>query len=264
MPQLSLSAAGILTTVVMLCVLLNGRLLADDSEFFEKKIRPVLAVHCFECHSADSQESGLRVDSLAAMLAGGERGPAIVPGKPDESLLISAVRHSDTLQMPENRKLSQPIIDDLAQWVRDGAKWPNSEPVMPPSAPVAVERMPTDDDRQFWAFQTPQRSPVPNVGDANGWARTSLDRFVLEQLEFQELHPNPIADRRILIRRATLALIGLPPTPDDIVAFLADDSPAAFEFVVERLLASPRYGERWGRHWLDVVRYADSNGLDEN
>lgn len=248
----------------MLCFWLNGQLLADEFEFFEKKIRPILVAHCFECHSADSQESGLRVDSLASMLAGGERGPAIVPGKPDESLLISAVRHSDTLQMPEKRKLPQPIIDDLATWVRDGAAWPDQKPVVGAAMPAATERMPTDDERNFWAFQPAQRSSIPAVMDTNHWARTPIDRFVLEQLESRQLNPNPIADKRTLIRRATLDLTGLPPSPDEVKAFLADDSPTAFETVVERLLASPHYGERWGRHWLDVVRYADSNGLDEN
>ena len=138
MSKSPLYAATILT--VSLMVLRRdrrNRLIAADSEFFEKKIRPVLAEHCFDCHSADAQESGLRVDSLSGMLIGGERGPAIVPGKPDESLLISAVRHSDTLQMPANRKLPQPIIDDLAQWVRDGAEWPNAEPIEVSAIPAA-------------------------------------------------------------------------------------------------------------------------------
>jgi len=265
MPQISSLTAGLLTSTLTLFLLWNGQLQADNFEFFEKKIRPVLVAHCFECHSTDSQESGLRVDSLAAMLVGGERGPAIVPGKPDESLLISAVRHSDTLQMPEKRKLPQPIIDDLGTWVRDGAAWPDQEPgVVAAAMPVTTERMPTDDEKEFWAFQPAQRSAIPVVADNGHWTRTPIDQFVLEQLESRQLHPNATADKRTLIRRATLDLIGLPPSPDEVNAFLADESPAAFETVVERLLASPRYGERWGRHWLDVVRYADSNGLDEN
>lgn len=248
----------------MFCVSSGNRLAAGDAEFFEKRVRPVLVTYCFECHSGETQESGLRVDSLNGMLTGGERGPAIVPGKPDESLLISAVRHSDTLQMPATRKLPQPLIDDLAQWVRDGAEWPNAEPVTVAQNPAAMERMPTDEEKQFWAFQTPRRFPIPKVHDVNGWARTPVDHFILEQLESRQLLPNHVADKTTLIRRATLALTGLPPTPDEVRTFLADESPAAFESVVERLLSSPRYGERWGRHWLDVARYADSNGLDEN
>ncbi len=264
MLRLSSSTSTILTAALMLCISTGHRLLAGDAEFFEKRIRPVLAAHCFECHSGETQESGLRVDSLNGLLTGGERGPAIVPGKPDESLLISAIRHSDTLQMPATRKLPQPLIDDVAQWIREGAEWPNAEPVTIAPTPAAMERMPTEAEKQFWAFQTPQKSPIPPVADVNGWVRTPVDSFILEQLESRQLLPNHTADKRTLIRRATLALIGLPPTPDEVRVFLADESPTAFASVVERLLSSPRYGERWGRHWLDVVRYADSNGLDEN
>ena len=237
---------------------------ADNTEFFEKKIRPVLIEHCFECHAGESKESGLHVDSLAALLTGGERGPAIVPGKPDESLLIQAVRHDDTLQMPATRKLPQTVIEDLSQWVREGANWPNSDSVTVTERPIVAERMPTDEERHFWAFLPPQRAAIPHVTDATDWARTPLDRFVLQKLESQQLTPNPIADKRTLIRRATLALVGVPPTPEEVRTFLADESPQAFERVIDRLLASPQYGERWGRHWLDVARYGDSNGLDEN
>ena len=264
MSRLSSATAAFLTSALMLCVSSGNPLVAGDAEFFEKRIRPVLISHCFECHSEDAQESGLRVDSLNGMLTGGERGAAIVPGKPEESLLISAIRHSDTLQMPATRKLPQPLINDLEKWVREGAEWPNAEPIMVAPTPAAPERMPTDAEKQFWAFRTPQKSLIPPVVDVNGWARTPVDHFILEQLESRQLRPNHTAEKRTLIRRATLALIGLPPTPDEVRAFLADESPTAFESVVERLLSSPRYGERWGRHWLDVVRYADSNGLDEN
>ncbi|MBC7964728.1 MAG: DUF1553 domain-containing protein [Fuerstia sp.] len=264
MLKLSSSLATFLTAALILCLSAKNSPAAADAEFFEKKIRPVLATHCFECHSGETHESGLRVDSLSGILTGGERGPAIVPGKPDESLLISAIRHSDTLQMPATRKLPQPLIDDLAQWVREGAEWPDAEPVTVAPTNAAQERMPTEAEKQFWAFQTPQRSPIPQVHDVHGWARTPVDYFILAQLESRQLLPNHIADKRTLIRRATLALIGLPPTPEEVKTFLADESPTAFESVVERLLSSPRYGERWGRHWLDVVRYADSNGLDEN
>jgi hypothetical protein len=237
---------------------------AGDSEFFEKKIRPVLIEHCYECHSGEEKESGLRVDSLGALLAGGERGPALVPGKPNESVMIQAIRHDDTLQMPPDRKLPQAVINDMMQWVKEGAVWPDAPPVVVAAKPTSSERKPSDEDRQFWAFRSPVRHPVPQVADPLHWAQTPIDRFVLQKLDGQTLSPNRIADKRTLIRRATLNLTGLPPTPEEVRAFLADESPAAFEHVIDRLLASPRYGERWGRHWLDVARYGDSNGLDEN
>ncbi len=240
------------------------QLRADDAEFFEQKIRPILVEHCFECHSGMEKESGLRVDSLASLLTGGERGPALVPGKPDDSVLIQAVRHDDTLQMPPERKLPQPVINDLMQWVKEGAVWPNSEAVAIAPHPMATERLPTDEDRRFWAFQSPTHEAIPHVADSAAWARTPIDRFILQKLEAQQLTPQPLADKRTLIRRASLALIGIPPAPETVQAFLLDDSPLAFATVVERLLASPQYGERWGRHWLDVARYGDSNGLDEN
>ncbi len=238
--------------------------LATDADFFEKKVRPVLVEHCFECHSGDSQESGLRVDSLASLLTGGDRGPALVVGKPNESILIQAIRHDDTLQMPPERKLSQAVINDLMLWVSEGAVWPDAGPVTVAAKPTGVERKPTAEDRQFWAFRPPVRHAIPQGPDPRNWSRTPIDRFVLQKLNEQQITPNEIADKRTLIRRATLALIGLPPTPEEVRAFLADESPEAFEKVIDRLLASPRYGERWGRHWLDVARYGDSNGLDEN
>lgn len=237
---------------------------ADETEFFEKKIRPVLVSHCFECHSGDAQESGLTVDSLAALLAGGERGPAVVPGKPDESTFITAVRHDDTLQMPPTKKLPQAIIEDLSRWVREGAVWPNAEPVNVAPRAISEERLPSDEDRTFWSFRPPEKVAVPVTSDPDRWVRTAVDQFIMKKLEAERLSPNPAADKRTLIRRATLALIGLPPTPEEVNDFLADDSPDAFDRVVDRLLASPHYGERWGRHWLDVARYGDSNGLDEN
>ena len=243
---------------------LPAQLTAQDPEFFEKKVRPALIEHCFECHSGDAQESGLHVDSLAALLTGGERGPAIVPGQPNEGTFIPAIRHDDTLQMPLNKKLPQAVIADLTQWIQDGAHWPDAEPALTPPRPITAERLPTDEDRQFWAFQPPHAISVPRVADATAWARTPIDQFILQKLESVQLAPNAVADKRTLIRRATLALIGIPPTPDEVHAFLADHSPQAFERVVDRLLTSPHYGERWGRHWLDVARYGDSNGLDEN
>jgi cytochrome c553 len=235
------------------------------AEFFEKRIRPLLIAECYDCHSEDSIESGLRVDSLSGLIRGGERGPALVPGKPKESLLISAVQHSGQLHMPLKDKLSQKAIADLIQWVEAGAYWPNAKPISEIRKEAVGETGPlfTKAEQEFWAFQPPREPAVPQTRNRE-WAQQPLDQFVLARLEQADAEPASRADKRTLIRRATFDLIGLPPTSKEVEAFLADDSPDAFAKVIDRLLASPRYGERWGRHWLDVARYADSNGLDEN
>ena len=226
----------------------------ESLEFFEKNVRPVLAEHCQKCHGEETQWSNYRLDSRAAMLAGGDFGVSVVPGKPEESLLIKAVRQEEgaDVSMPPKGKLTDRQIADLEKWVRDGAAWPAEQ--------VAQSKY---RDPKHWSFQAVSDPPVPAVTNAAA-AETALDRFIVARLEAEGLAPAPKADKRTLIRRATFDLTGLPPTPEEIEAFLADDRPDAFGRVVERLLDSPAYGERWGRHWLDVVRYADSNGLDEN
>ncbi|MDA0587244.1 MAG: DUF1553 domain-containing protein [Planctomycetota bacterium] len=231
--------------------------------FFEKSVRPLLVERCLDCHSEDNSESEFRADSLAGLLKGGLRGPAIVPGEPEKSLLIRALRHGELLKMPPKKKLPASEIAILAQWIKDGAAWPNSKPVTTPgeSAPDKVTF--TDEEQNFWAFQPPQRAPIPAVKNET-WPTSPIDGFILAPLEDAGYEPAAKADRRTLLRRATFALTGLPPTPRQIDSFLADDSPDAFARAVDRLLDSPAYGERWGRHWLDVARYADSNGLDEN
>ena len=241
---------------------------ADDavqSDFFEKSIRPTLEKHCTDCHSQENSESDLAVDSLAGLLKGGLRGPAIVPGKPEESLLVRAVRHGELLKMPPKSKLSAREVTELAKWIQDGAFWPNAKPVPlrteTADDPLAVEF--TDEQRSFWAFQQPVDAPQPTV-NASDRVTSPIDAFVLRRLEEANLAPAPQTDRRTLIRRVTFDLTGLPPTPEEVDSFVNDDSPDAFNRVVDRLLASPHYGERWARHWLDVARYADSNGLDEN
>lgn len=232
------------------------------AEFFEKRVRPVLAARCQECHGAKQQKGGLRLDSLAAILAGGDSGPALEPGRPDSSLLIDAVRYGQVFQMPPKGKLPEDEVAALVEWVRNGAPWPNAEPVAAAPATAAGPLI-TGEQRAFWAFQPPAEPPLPQVKDAS-WPASPLDRFVLAKLEAKGFAPAPRADKRTLIRRASYDLTGLPPTPEEVAAFLADESSGAFERVIDRLLASPHYGERWGRHWLDVARYADSNGLDEN
>src|SRR5438132_6892715 len=227
-------------------------------EFFEKKIRPVLAEHCIECHSSDpkKQKGGLALDTRAGVQKGGESGRVIVPGKPNQSPLITAVRYTDPeFKMPPKGKLPAEVIADLEKWVAMGAPDPRTGNVIA----MAPKWGSVEEGRKFWAYQPPRQHPLPQVKAAD-WPRGSIDRFILAKLESQGLRPSADADRVTLIRRATFALTGLPPTPAEIDAFLADRSPEAFARVVDRLLASPHFGERWGRHWLDVARYAESSG----
>ena len=230
-------------------------------EFFEKNIRPVLVERCYKCHSSKSEKikGGLLLDSRGGVLKGGDTGPAIIPGKPEKSLLIKAIRYTDPdLQMPPKQQLSPEQIQNFVMWVKMGAPDTRNEP--PRSATVATT--PARDwteSKKFWSFQ-PVKDPVPPMVKDKKWARNAVDQFVLARLEARNLTPNAAADKRTLIRRATFDLIGLPPTPDEVRAFLADKSPKAFERLVDRLLASPQYGERWARHWLDVARYADTAG----
>jgi mono/diheme cytochrome c family protein len=238
-------------------------------KLFETQVRPLLVEHCYECHGPDvgDGEGGLRLDSRHAILHGGKSGPAIVPADPATSLLILAVKHDGAVAMPPKRKLAQREIDSLADWVRIGAPWPGDETPASPG-PTGTDAQPAGDTwdeqaRSFWAFQLPRRTEPPAVA-ASTWSGTPVDRFIRASLDAAGLAPAPRADKRTLLRRVTLDLIGIPPTREELNAFLQDNSSDAFARVVDRLLASPLYGERWGRHWLDVVRYADSNGMDDN
>jgi len=227
-----------------------------DFEYFEKKIRPLLAKRCYQCHSADAEKlrGNLRLDSRADLLSGGDTGPAVVPGKPDESLLIESVRYgSDSYQMPPQGKLPEPEIAELENWVRRGAPLPESQQV----APRTEEGIDYRQGRQFWSFQPVARPALPEVRN-DPWCRNRLDRFILARLESEGLDPSPTAERRTLIRRLSFDLVGLPPSPAEIEAFLADDSPDAYQRLVDRLLASPQFGQRWARTWLDLARYTDA------
>jgi hypothetical protein len=228
----------------------------SDDDFFEARVRPLLVQYCQDCHGAKKQEGGLRLDSRDAWMRGGDRGEAIVAGEPNKSLLIQAVRHDDPdLQMPpDTQKLSEAEIADLETWVQRGASDPRRESATPTS-----ERMNIEQARAFWSFQ-PLDAVVPPQVATDRWSRNAIDAFVFNQLTNHGLSPVADADRRTLLRRATFDLTGLPPTADEIAAFLNDESANAFEAVVDRLLRSPAYGERWGRHWLDVARYADTAG----
>ncbi len=223
-------------------------------EFFEKEVRPLLVERCLKCHGDQKPKGGLQLTSRAAVLKGGDTGPAAVVGKPEQSLLIQAVRQTGDLKMPPKETLPEREVQALARWVAMGLPWPQGAALVAPSGKKLVM---TEEQRRFWAWQPVKVVPPAPVRDT-GWARSDLDRYVLARLGAKGLRPARPADKRTLIRRATFDLIGLPPTPAAIDAFLKDDSPEAFARVIDRLLASPEYGQRWGRHWLDVVRYTDS------
>ncbi|HEY5079916.1 MAG TPA: PSD1 and planctomycete cytochrome C domain-containing protein, partial [Opitutaceae bacterium] len=230
---------------------------APDLQFFEARIRPVLADRCYKCHSrlADKIKGGLMLDTREGMLHGGDTGPAISPGKPEDSLIIDAIGYKDAdLQMPpKGERLSDGEVADLTQWIRMGAPDPRSLVAKGSSAAYGGV------GRDHWSFLPVRKQAVPAVADAP-WCRTPVDNFILARLEENSIGPNPQADKYTLIRRATFDLTGLPPTEAEVQRFLVDDSPDAWVKVVDRLLDSPRYGERWGRYWLDVARYADTKG----
>jgi hypothetical protein len=232
----------------------------DGIAYFETHIRPLLAANCYGCHSAKLAKpmGGLFLDSRAGMLRGGKSGvPAIVPGKPEESLLLGAVLGSNKdLRMPPGKTLPQADVEYLAEWIKMGAPDPRTEaaPPPPPSSAYDWEKV-----KQHWAFRPIQDSKPPVITSAE-WNRSSIDAFVKAKLDEKGLIPQPRASKLALLRRATFDLTGLPPIPEEVDAFLKDTSPKAYEKIVDRLLASPQYGERWGRHWLDVVRYADTSG----
>ncbi len=252
----------------MACLIVANSLPAADSpsaaglDFFEKRIRPILVDHCYKCHGTTGKlKGGLNLETRDGLLRGGDTGPALEPGRPDQSRLIEAVRYrNQDLQMPPKSPLSGEQIQDLEKWVAMGAPDPRTQAAQAPPNRRVIDLV---EGRKFWAFQ-PMSHPVPPAVARKDWVQSPIDAFLLAKLEEKHLAPAPPADRRTLIRRATFDLTGLPPTPEAVEAFLADASPGAFARVVDRLLASPHYGERWGRHWLDVARYADSNGLDEN
>ncbi|HND55558.1 MAG TPA: DUF1549 domain-containing protein, partial [Pirellulaceae bacterium] len=228
----------------------------DQLEFFEKKIRPVLVEQCEKCHSAVAQKAGqlkggLFVDSRAGLLQGGDSGAAVVPSKPDDSLLLSALKY-DGLQMPPKGRLPASVVADFETWIKAGAADPRTA--------VASIKRPTIDietGRKFWAYQPPRATTPPAVAD-RAWPRTRTDLFLRAAQESKQIGPAEEATRAQLARRLGFDLLGLAPDPDDVDQFIADDEPDAVERRVDRLLASPRFGERWGRHWLDIVRFAES------
>ncbi|MDB6124462.1 MAG: hypothetical protein JWQ71_3455 [Pedosphaera sp.] len=236
------------------------KLTPEQSDFFEKKIRPILVDNCYKCHSHDSEKvkGGLLLDTRDGLLKGGDTGPALIPGDVDKSLLIQAVRYGNKdLQMPPNdRQLASNQIQDLEAWVKMGA----------PDPRTTVEngqhnyQVDFDKAKKHWSFQPIAKPSVPEVQDPQHWVQTPIDSFILAALAPKNLNPSPRADKVTLLRRATFDLIGLPPSPKEIDDFLADNSPDAFAKVIDRLLASPHYGERWGRYWLDLAHFSDTRG----
>jgi mono/diheme cytochrome c family protein len=235
-------------------------LTAEETNFFESKVRPLLIAQCYSCHGERASQGGLRLDSRDAARKGGEHGAAFIAGKPEQSLLIRAVQYTDkTLQMPPRGRLSDAQIAVLIEWVKRGA--PDPRTAAPASSGGRVIDIAAG--RRHWAFQ-PLKSVTPPAPTNAARSKNPIDRFILAKLQSKGLKPNPYADRRTLIRRATFDMLGLPPTPQEVQAFLEDRSPNAWEKVVDRLLASPHYGERWARHWLDLARYADSHGYEQD
>ena len=230
-----------------------------DLEFFEKKIRPVLVKHCYECHSEKSKELGgkLLLDTRAGSRKGGESGHAVVPGDIKESLLLNALRFED-FEMPPEEALPERVIADFEKWIKMGAPDPRDGAVK-----TARKGIDFDKAREFWSFR-PITAPQPPKVSGAEWARSDIDRFVLARLEAKDLKPVADAEPQALVRRLYFDLIGLPPTPAQVDDFVADPSPEAFRALVDRLLDSPQFGERWGRHWLDVVRYGESTGMERN
>ncbi len=235
------------------CLVTAGLQAAEETApiDFARDVMPILAAHCVDCHGSDQHESGLRLDSARWAHRGGDRGLTIVPGKSGKSVLFQAILgRADVTAMPVDAdRLSTEQIAMIRRWIDEGAVIPDDEPEISTSV-----------ESDHWAFQ-PVRRPVAPAVSRTDWIRNPIDRFVLARLEQEGIDPSDEADRVTLIRRLSLDLLGLLPTIDEVEQYLADDKPGAYERLVDRMLASPHYGERWGRHWLDIARYADSNGF---
>jgi hypothetical protein len=253
-PALALTVGWLLVPGISGANAQDKKLSAEQTEFFEKSVRPLLATYCFECHDEVKHKGRLRLDSRDMMMQGGSSGPALIPGNAKGSLIIQAIHYNDEPKMPPKGKLSEAEIAVLTAWVQQGALWPDSTAAVRP--PSSKEFKISAADREFWSFK-PISNPLPPAVRNSAWPKNAIDQFILAPLEASGLAPVGAADRRLLLRRATFDLTGLPPTPEEMDAFLGDESAAAFAKVIDRLLASPRYGERWARHWLDVARYGE-------
>ena len=232
-----------------------------DAEFFEKSIRPLLANRCHGCHNPKQRAAGLDLTIAEGLRKGADSGPVLVPGEPGRSRILAVTGYLERVKMPPTGKLADPEIDALRRWVEAGAPWPGAPIGTPAEAPKT--RGYSRAQKEFWSFLPPKRVPPPEIADKT-WPANPIDNFILARLEKDAMRPAPQADKLPLIRRATYDLTGLPPSEDEVRAFVNDASAAAYEKLIDRLLGSPRYGERWGRRWLDVARYADSTGADED
>ena len=245
------------------CIFLPGIVRAQpavkESDFFETKVRPVLVQNCYQCHGPDVKiaQGNLRLTSRSAILQGGDFGPALDLENPDKSLLVRAIRHLGPVNMPPGGRMKPTDIDSLVEWVKMGAPWPEDKGVTAPVVPTATRKSVEERRKEHWAWQASKYSPQPVVKNA-AWARSAVDRFVLAKLEAKGLSPAPATNAYTLIRRLHFTLTGLPPKPEDTEAFVKDPSDAAFAGIVDKLLASPQFGERWGRHWLDSTYFADT------
>ena len=261
-----MTGRGIGLGVALITVGTLGQSVVAETEdsgiaFFEKNIRPVLANNCYQCHSTEARKlkGGLFLDSKQGMLDGGESGPVIVPGNPAESRLLQAIRHEGKLKMPPRNKLSGQVAANITKWIRMGAPAPRvADGGNPVKSSIDLEA-----GRKFWSFIPPIKPDTPKVTD-NAWPRGEIDRFILARLEKNKLSPVRDANRRELIRRVYFDLTGLPPSPKQVATFLDDTTSNAFEKVIDELLRSPHFGEQWGRHWLDIARYSESNGMERN
>ncbi|NRA95884.1 MAG: DUF1549 domain-containing protein, partial [Planctomycetes bacterium] len=246
-------------SLFLLAPLVPAQPTSADIAWFEKNVRPLIAENCFGCHGPKRQRADLRLDHISSILKGGANGAEIVKGDPDASRLVKAIRYDDVhLRMPPTGRLPAAAVETLEEWVRRGAPWPDE-----PAPKAGTSDKPAFDLAQrragHWCWSELTKPATPNVVD-KAWVRQPLDAFILARLEANGIRPAPPADRRILIRRLSLALRGLPPSPEEVEAFVNDARTNAYDEVVDRYLASPRFGERWGRHWLDLVRYAESYG----
>ena len=247
---------------LLLCLELSAQ--APDAAFFEAKIRPVLAAKCYGCHASTLKApmGGLALDTKAALLKGGDLGPVLTPGKPDDSLLLSALTYKDDVQMPPTGKLPDAVIADFREWIAAGAVDPRTAPAAGGPTTSPLKGMSQADGRKWWAFQPVAENPAPKLRNAR-WAQTKIDLFILRQLESKKLKPSLVADKRTLVRRAYVDLVGYKPSYEEVEEFAADKSPKAWEQLIDKLQSSPQYGERWGRHWMDVARFGEDNPTAE-
>lgn len=259
---LSLLFAGCLALGVCLGVRAEEAFSPDDIKFFEQNVRPILVNKCQRCHRGGKESGELTLDSRDGLMEGGDSGPAVVPGKPEESVLIDAINFGN-YQMPPTGKLPQEDIDKLTEWVRRGAPWPGKAGEEGPSVRKKGTKL-TDEDRAWWSFQPVVRHTPPEVANSTAPIRGAIDAFLEARLQEEGLAAAPEADRRTLIRRLSFDLIGLPPTHEAVQRFESDEAPDAYERLVDQLLANPEHGARWARHWLDLVRYAESDGYKQD